>query len=63
MTTIDLKHRINLNLFLMRLIMASVAIRCSVSSTGEENCEENLDPRICVSIYRPTARHSEITTS
>ena len=33
-------------------VMASIAMRCSVSSTGEENSGENLDPRICVSIHR-----------
>ena len=32
------------------MIMESVAIRCSVSSTGEDNSGDNLDPRICVGI-------------
>ena len=31
-------------------VMASIAIRCSVSSTGEDDSGESLDPRICVSI-------------
>jgi len=35
--------------------MASVAIRCSVSSTGEENSGENLDPRIYVGVFWETS--------
>jgi len=41
-------------LLLAWLVMASIAIRCSVSSTGEENSNDNLDPRICVGIYKLT---------